>query len=72
MTQQTQTLNIERGQIAAKLKKIRQGWEEALDGDWQSRPDIALLLSDFAEAIDLTEEERITVLGATIADVEAL
>ena len=72
MTQQMQTRKIERGQIAARLKNIRQGWEEALDGDWESRPDIALLLSDFAEAIGLTEEERITVLGATIADVEAL
>lgn len=72
MTQQTQTLKIERGQVVARLKNIRQGWEEALDGDWQSRPDIAFLLNDFADAIALTEDERITVLGATIADVEAL
>ncbi len=70
MTKSNTPQTINRKKIVTGLARIRQGWEDALEGDWDARHDIPLLLRDISDVIGLTADEQVAALGPGVLNLE--
>jgi hypothetical protein len=59
----------DRTQLVLVLSKLRQEWQEAVDGGSLLKVEtpVGLLLSDIADRLNLTEQERYVILGRSLA-----